>query len=502
MNKSLCLWLMVIIACGSSDGGKTGKKDVKDVANEISTDLLYPPSEVEEQEEPISIETQDEEVTLVPGGFGWPCTDPSDCEISLCLESQSGKVCTKPCVEECPDGWTCKMLLLGGSDPINVCVPLFLTLCDPCYDSKDCNTETTGGGAICIDYGDKGRFCGGDCSKAKCPKNYECKEITDAAGQVSRQCVPLQGAECECSARAKTLELSTQCFIENGFGKCVGQRKCLSSGLTQCDAKIPSKEDCNQIDDDCNGVIDDLPDEIECKITNQFGTCIGKGKCIGGVVDCKGQTPQPEQCNGIDDDCNGLTDDSLCYDGNPCTKDLCDIGSGTCVFEPIAGPCDDGNVCTINDHCEDGKCMPGSMKNCDDGNVCTDDFCDTGTGECKHINNNAPCEDGNKCTLNDKCVNGICQSGQYKDCKDDNPCTDKEACDEKTGNCIWEPKNGIPCDDGNPCTTGEQCAGGKCVGGKDYCIGKTCEVPPGKTFCLVPTCEITFGIPLCPCICF
>ncbi len=46
--------------------------------------------------------------------------------------------------------------------------------------------------------------------------------------------------------------------------------------------------------------------------------------------------------------------------------------------------------------------------NCDDNNPCTDDGCDPASG-CFHNNNTGQCDDGNNCTINDKCANGACK---------------------------------------------------------------------------------------------
>jgi hypothetical protein len=49
----------------------------------------------------------------------------------------------------------------------------------------------------------------------------------------------------------------------------------------------------------------------------------------------------------------------------------------------------------------------GGPLDCDDGNVCTDDSCDPGTG-CQYVNNTAPCDDGLFCTTGEICSLGVC----------------------------------------------------------------------------------------------
>src|SRR5262249_25760309 len=68
----------------------------------------------------------------------------------------------------------------------------------------------------------------------------------------------------------------------------------------------PTAEVCNNIDDDCDGQIDDMGTTM-CGV----GACLRSVvTCIAGVTQtCTPGTPGSELCNGIDDDCNGAIDD-------------------------------------------------------------------------------------------------------------------------------------------------------------------------------------------------
>jgi hypothetical protein len=160
----------------------------------------------------------------------------------------------------------------------------------------------------------------------------------------------------------------------------------------------------------------------------------------------------------------------------------------------------------VNDFCDlNGNCSSGGFKNCNDGNPCTDDSCDPGTGQCIHLFNNAPCEDGSLCTDNDQCVNGSCRSGTPKNCSDDNICTLNERCDPSTGQCTFNPNDGAPCDDGNTCTLNDVCSGGQCIGPTDYCVAQqhVCIPGPGQIACAAPKClkDPIIGSPWCFCAC-
>jgi hypothetical protein len=64
-----------------------------------------------------------------------------------------------------------------------------------------------------------------------------------------------------------------------------------------------------------------------------------------------------------------------------CTTGLCQY-----VAALSGSKCDDGNRCTVEDRCQDGSCT-GSFE-CDDGNACTQDFC--GPGSCAHASTCQP----------------------------------------------------------------------------------------------------------------
>jgi len=97
-----------------------------------------------------------------------------------------------------------------------------------------------------------------------------------------------------------------------------------------------------------------------------------------------------------------------------------------CGVYTFSGPCDDGNRCTFNDTCNDGICSGTS--------ICTPNQCQTNatcnpTIGCVYTNlNGITCNSDNQCLLNTTCSNGEC-TGQSKNCFD-------STCDPSTGECI------------------------------------------------------------------
>ncbi|MCO4761697.1 MAG: hypothetical protein KC502_09350 [Myxococcales bacterium] len=184
---------------------------------------------------------------------------------------------------------------------------------------------------------------------------------------------------------------------------------------------------------------------------------------------------------------------SQCDDNNPCTTDTCDSKTNNCAHaKKTSGACDDGKNCTVSTTCQaDGKCGGGSPK-CDDGNSCTKNTCATSTGKCGFSLLSSACEDGNLCSVGDKCKDGLCFAGENANCDDNNSCT-VDACDSKSGlcthkataGCVPTCKTDADCGDGNPCTT-DACDAktSKCVstklkdgaicGGASSCKAGTC----------------------------
>ena len=187
-----------------------------------------------------------------------------------------------------------------------------------------------------------------------------------------------------------------------------------------------------------------------------------------GVDGCGLQDPtEPVDGDPCDDEDPCTTEDAwsegvctgvsrVCPDEGPCLAGVCDPESDTgCALVPVEGPCDDGDACTAQGQCEEGLCAPGETVSCEDDNPCTIDHCDALAG-CVHLPKQSPC-----------CV------GTENLCEDGNPCTD-DSCDPVTAACAHTP-NSAPCDDGDPCTVDDQCAEGGCQGPpKDCDDGNPC----------------------------
>jgi hypothetical protein len=131
-----------------------------------------------------------------------------------------------------------------------------------------------------------------------------------------------------------------------------GKETCLAGVFGPCVGAVgPFDEQCNDLDDDCDGSIDE-----------DFGlgqACDGADKdlCADDVMTCSGCSLGPdllESCNGVDDNCNGIVD--VDCDFGDCNPQLTVTGSTPsspgCIdfqvtkgsFGSIEYPCNGGPV--------------------------------------------------------------------------------------------------------------------------------------------------------------
>ncbi len=204
-------------------------------------------------------------------------------------------------VERCAEGYV-RVSETSCARPIDL-------LCAPCLTDSVC-----GGPAdrcLALDSVGDRRFCGRDCGPdsiygPECPAGYTCRVDGD-----SSQCVPEAGS-CDCSAFNDGQ--TRPCSVQNEHGTCFGVARCDAAvGWTGCTAKTPVAEVCNGLDEDCDGISDDGLGGAPCLRTNAFGSCPGRKVCDGasGELTCVGVDAAAEVCNGLDDDCDGETDEDF-----------------------------------------------------------------------------------------------------------------------------------------------------------------------------------------------
>ncbi|HRE87694.1 MAG TPA: hypothetical protein PK095_01025, partial [Myxococcota bacterium] len=273
--------LLALSACSSDSTEATTDLGQPDTVDTSNPDLTSPDTTPDSTPDTTPDTTPEEVWVPTPGNLGWPCEGTIDCNDGWCLTSSEGQLCSQSCSTTCPAGWACRQNTSVLPDVAFTCMPPAPNLCRPCQSNTDCLVDYDSAAHACIPRGDDGAFCGARCeSDTDCPDESFCAPVVDIAGNNTRQCVPVSGT-CSCSARAIAENASTTCRSANPFGRCPGLRACTASGLSDCDAPAPALDECNGLDDNCDGQTDEAFVAGPCTLDNDFGSCPGATRCDG-----------------------------------------------------------------------------------------------------------------------------------------------------------------------------------------------------------------------------
>ena len=241
----------------------------------------------------------------------------------------------------------------------------------PTGDDLDCN----GIDEDCDGTADEGFAPDGACGVGECRTNAtpsHCNAgnfVPCNPGMPQPTDLLCDGLDSDCDGR------TDEGYVPNlrcGTGACANAAtasRCEAGQEVVCVPGPPTGDDtdCDNIDDDCDGAIDEgFVPEQSCGL----GACAAAavpGRCVVGVVQpCLPGVPGPNDasCNNIDDDCDGRTDEAYVVVGQ--------CGVGVCATTSVPSACQAG---------VERLCAPGQPG--DEGRACNgiDDDCDGATDE-------------------------------------------------------------------------------------------------------------------------
>ncbi|MEM1007809.1 MAG: MopE-related protein [Myxococcota bacterium] len=342
-------------------------------------------------------------ISAPPETRGWKCETSADCTLQLdCIEERCRRTCRAH--EDCLAIRQERCIPISFNDTeVSIC----LSRCTPgqqrsCFEANPNKKDIGRCKSGVQQCSPEGRWS--PCVGQKLPQQEVCNQTDDDCdGKIDNalSCACPPGQQRACFTGPDSSRKQSPCKE--------GIETCTSEGRWKGDCKnqrLPQPERCNQSDDDCDGKIDEkvIDQDLPCNVPWLPESPCQKGvtHCQEGQLRCK-QIVQPkaEDCNGIDDDCDGTIDNfpqfgphsvtrSCASPENPCIrqgnryvcKGVCRAGAQTCNPKTKAW-----NTQCLNQQ------LPLAREQCNG----SDDDCDGKT------DNNA------QCPSNQVCTQGQCQ---------------------------------------------------------------------------------------------
>jgi hypothetical protein len=249
------------------------------------------------------------------------CANDEECGGGSCLQIDGAGRCATPCSDECPVGYTCATDAEGTHAG---------TFCQPVTGSCECSAAMAGATRSCSEMNGVGTCFGTQlCDPAT--GWSACTATTPAAETCD-------GADNNCNFIIDDGVGGGQACTNTvaGVGSCPGVQACDGSSGFVCLGQTPTAEKCNFADDNCNGTVDEGFAGLGSSCTAGIGACTryGSQRCnmagTGTVCSAVAGAPTTELCNQLDDDCNNMVDEPF-KTGAMALATQCAAGLGVCA---------------------------------------------------------------------------------------------------------------------------------------------------------------------------